>query len=203
MLSSWPVSDDVRVAFAPDATWRALREDGVRPSLTRTLARAALANAVLVFMMPLMVTGGITAGSLAFSALCWGFVAVLQTLLGVALVWSWAARPVSVLRGLELWFTAHLPFSVWLLVVAAFVMYTNRLAQLWVLATAIVPVVWTNVLLHSYCRVVLGMSGVAARRRVAVEQTAAWLLVTAYVLFAAGGANGVLSFVARQIGWIR
>jgi hypothetical protein len=203
MINAWPVSDDVRVAFAPDETWRALLDDAVTPSLPRTLAQVALANAVLVFMMPLMVTGHVTIGSLAFSALCWGFVAALQAGLGAAIVSSSPARRVGVLRGLELWFTAHLPFSLWLLVVAAFVMYTNRLAQLWVLATAIIPAVWTNVLLRSFCRVVLGRSARDAGRRVAFAQTAAWLLVLAYVLFAAGGANGVLTFVARQLGWVR
>ena len=50
-----PVSDAVRVAFAPEATYRELVEEDTR-SVLEVVARAALANAVIVFMMPLMVT---------------------------------------------------------------------------------------------------------------------------------------------------
>jgi hypothetical protein len=198
MLTDWPVSDDVRVACAPEATYRALVEDADTTSTAGVLGHAALANAVLVFGMPLIVTGRITFVSLTSSVLCWGFVAVLQTILGWALIVSSPSRRVGVRRALDLWFAAHLPFSLWMLVVFGWVMYTNGLAQLSILATATVPAVWTMVLIWSYCRAVLGVSQRAAAWRVALEQAAAWLLVTAYVLFAAGGLGSIIRFLVRQ-----
>lgn len=202
-MRHWPVSDGVRVAFAPDATYGALVEDASSSSLIQLIGRVALANAVLICIMPLMVTGGITLESLAFSVVYWGFVAVLQALLGAAVIAASPSRRVSALRALDLWFAAHLPYSAWLLIVGVSVMFTNRLAQVWVLPTALVPAIWTSNLLTSYCRVVLATTERGARRRIAAEQLVAWAFVTAYVLFAAGGASGIVGSVARQIGWER
>jgi hypothetical protein len=195
----WALSDEVRVALFPGRAYAVLCDEPVTAPTLSLLKRAALPLLWLALLMSMMVTARVTAGIVATAALCWSFVVLLQMATGAALVASAPARSVSRRRALDLWFAAHLPYSLWLIVPATWNTLTGDLAPGAVLLTSLVPLVWTVWIASAFCRTVLGTTRSGARLRLGLHQAVTVVLVVGYVLFA-GGLAGVTRYLARQFG---
>ena len=137
-------------------------------------------------------TGRITWSLLVSGTLVWSFVPIVQLLTGLLMV---RGTNVSRRRALDSYFSAHRPWSLWLLGVAAVLLVAPNpgVSVLYVAATFVVPAVVNIRLLLACCRRDLGFSPSVARSRVLVHQ-----LVTALVL-AVYGAYAI-AFIARMSG---
>ena len=100
----------------------------------------------------------------------------------------------TALRAFELWFQAHVPWSLWFLLPALyFSLAGRRVTEAPLAVAALVPIAWTIVLLHAFAARVL-----RARRAVAIvvlHQGIVWGLTLCYIAYAIGGWDRVLEEV--------
>jgi len=164
------------------------------------LERPAAVLLLIGTVVPIMAVQRVTFGLVAIAAASWSFVVAVQMLVGAALIVSAPARSVSMASALDLWFTGHVPFSLWLLLAAVGVGGLNVPAVAFLLFTAIPAAVWPAYIVCGFCRTVLGTTAPGARRRAAAHQAIVWTLALAYVFWSAGGFAAVGSSVARRIG---
>lgn len=193
-----PLSDEWRVAVAPQQTYAALVSDPAAP--TQLVARIALILLVFATIASAILTGRITIPLVANGALAWCFVLVLQIAIGTLVILSAPTRRVGLVRALDLWLASHLPYSLWLLLIALWFGVAETFPPFALVLTVIVPALWTSLIGRAYCRAVLGVSARGAHWRVAVHQSMAWLCVTAYLVFASGGPTSLVTYLARQVG---
>jgi hypothetical protein len=194
-----PLSDELRVALCPRRAYAMLASEPEASPTRALVTRASLPLLWIALLISMMVTLRVTVGIILTAALCWCFVMLLQGLAGVGLIASAPNRRVSRRRALDLWFAAHLPYSLWLILPATWSTLRGDLPPGVLLLTVLVPLAWTLWIGSIYCQTVLCTSRGGARLRLAVHQIFVWLLVIAYILFG-GGVAGLTRYLARQFG---
>ena len=193
-----PFSEEWRIAVAPRETYTALVSD---PAASNQLfTRVALILLVFATIASTILTDRITIPLLATAALTWSFVLVLQSIIGTLVILSATRRRIGVVRALDLWFASHLPYSLWLLLIASWFGLAETFPPFALVLSVIVPAVWTSLIARTYCRVVLEVSVRGAQWRVVLQQSMAWLCVMAYLAFASGGPTSLVTYLARQLG---
>ena len=193
-----PFSEEWRIAVAPAETYNALVSEPDASS--RLVVRVTVILLVFATIASVILTGRITVALVATAVVTWGFVLVLQILIGTLVILSASTRRVGVVRALDLWFASHLPYSLWLLLIASWLIFAATFPPFVMVLTVVVPAVWTVVIARAFCQVVLGVSARGARWRVALHQSLAWLCVMAYLVFASGGPTSLVTYLARQVG---
>jgi hypothetical protein len=176
-----PFSMDVLVMAAPSRAFAASLE-GTSGGLWSVASRPALAALVMGTASAFAATGHVTLGLLVSGLVCWTFVPLLQMATAAAITWPRAARSLPLARRLELWFMGHAPWSLWIFTVTLLMGNAGIWSRLeWaVIATAVIPSIWTSVIAAAFCRVVLGDSPRAAIARTAVHQAITWTLLLLY-----------------------
>ena len=190
-------SIDLRVALAPEATYRTLVERPAPTSWRCVCSRPLLTLIVLAVCLPLSATHTVTLKLITLTAVGWSFVLVVQFGLAMFTVGAARGRSVSLTRALELWFLGHVPYTAWLLVVPV-LSVTGAWMQPLLGLTFVVPVVWSTLVETAYCRAVLHSTPADARRRVALHQALMLAIVVAMVLWAVGGPNNLVAFGSRM-----
>ena len=163
---------------APAIEYRRRLNESRRGRWSRTLATPALVALILGITTSVAGVGRVTVSLVLSGALCWSFVVILQGLTGLALIASASTRRVGFARGLELLFDGHGPWSLWL--VGMGFLHTVAASPIVMVATAIVPLAWTAVILGAYGREVLGVTAAGARLRVLMHQAMTTLLIVGY-----------------------
>ena len=182
---------DVALAFSPAATFERLARARARGRLAALAVRLLLAVAVIGTAVAVAATGRVSVGLVAGVGLSWSFAVAVQVAAAAAIILPARARTVTVLRAFELWFQAHLPWSLWFLLPPLyFAVSGERLHDSAVAIAAIVPMVWTVVLLRAFARRVLRSSRVVTI--VTAHQLVVWGLTLCYVAYAIGGWDRVL-----------
>jgi hypothetical protein len=104
-----------------------------------------------------------SAGLVAGCAVAWSFVPALQIASVAATRLAFARGRLGLRRAIHLHFLGHLPWSLWLLLVAAVASATPppHEARLWklIFATAAVPFLWSRVIGWQFFRRVYGLDG--------------------------------------------
>jgi hypothetical protein len=146
------------------------------------LGRMALVALVIGSATAIAATERVTFALVLAGASGWAFVPLLQALTGLLLLrGSRGPR----LPSLERYFALHWPWSLWIIAFSgAVLLLPPRLTGVSLVATAVVPLLWTVWLLLDYCRADLGFDRRTARRRVALHQAVTYGLVVGYVSLA-------------------
>ena len=187
IASSNRFSTELHVALAPDTTFPRLIARHSYVHGLRALRRPAMVLLVIAVLAPMMAVQRVTITLVATAALSWCFVLAIQTLVAVGVIASAPARRVPLVPALDLWFAGHLPYSLWMLV-AFGVMAESQSGPLRLfVSAAVVPAVWTAIIVASFCRAVLGTTGLGACWRTAVHLIAVWAIALSYIAWAAGG----------------
>jgi len=111
---------------------------------------------------------------------------MLQLVNGLLLWWRPPNPRVDRNKAIALLFLAHLPWSIWLITAALLFLWVPLIpavvhALLW---TTVVPLVWTAVILASFCRNVLGCSARQATTRVLIHLASTLALMFLYAAVA-------------------
>jgi hypothetical protein len=193
------LSPEVRIAFAPDKTYReVVAADIEHVGGWRMLRRPLVVLLVIATAVPIMAVQRVTLALLAFSMGSFAFVVLIQIAVGAAIIASARSqRRVSMSRALDLWFAGHAPYSISLLVVAAVFGATPYASLDALIAVAVIPAAWTAVIVAAFCRQVLGTSGAGARWRAAAHFAATWVIAFELVALSAGGWFQIARSVAR------
>jgi hypothetical protein len=167
--------DDVRVMLHPAIVYAELaREPGRSSFLQRAFSFALLIGLV----MAISASGRPTLRLVLGSGVAWSFIPALHVV-SVALVMLTLARGrLPLVRALDLYFMGLLPWSLWLLSIAALASFTppQREAQLWtiVLLTVPVPVVWARIVTFAFFRRALGLSRTRSVASVVLNVAIVW-----------------------------
>ena len=135
------------------------------------------------------------------AALSWSFVLAIQVAVATLVIASVPTRPIGRLESLNLWFAAHLPYTVWMLAVSVLMATSRHASAELLIASAIIPATWTFVIVSAFCRVVLQTGRAGAWWRATAHQLLVWTIALSYVAWAAGGWFQVLGSVARMWSW--
>jgi hypothetical protein len=180
--------DDFQIAVAPSASYArmvAARRDG---RWTDALERPVLYALLVGSCVSIAATGQSSLGLVATTTAAWSWVVVLQCVIAVLMTRAAAARrSVTELRAFELWFAGHVPWSLWLLLLAPAIRAYPTLPVEEILFSMLAPIVWTAAIAAAFGRVVLRRSTIAAWLLAVVHQLAIVGLVLCYVAWAAGG----------------
>jgi hypothetical protein len=149
----------------------------------KVLVRMALVALVIGTSVTISATERVTLPLVLAGAVGWSFVPLLQLLTGLLLV---RGAEGGTLRALDGYFATGWAWLLWILALHAVLLMAPavRSAGLLVMVTAVCPMLWTLRLLVAFCRRDLHMGRLQAWRRVAIHQSATYLLVLAYVSFA-------------------
>jgi hypothetical protein len=183
----WSTSTEVAVAFTPEAAYRRLLSGAADRAGRHLLQRLGAILLVIGIAVPLMAVQRITIGLVATAALSWSFVLAIQMAVGVLVIASGPARRLGMPAALNLWFAAHLPYTLWMLAISGLMAASRHASAELLIASAIVPAAWTFVLVSAFCRVVLQVSRAGAHARAGVHQLLIWAIALSYVAWAAGG----------------
>ena len=188
------MTTDVRLAFAPGATYARLVQDRTSGHAGALLARLALAVAIIGTSVASAATGRVSLALVASVGASWSFALLVQVLAAAAIIVPARSRRVTTLRAFELWFRAHLPWTLWLLLPPLiFVATGTQVPDTVIFGTALVPVAWTVVVVRAFARHVLATRRVATAA--AVQQAIVWGCTIAYIAYAIGGWDRVLTEV--------
>jgi len=178
-------STELHLALAPTAAYeRLLASEPVGG--WRVLRRPATVLLVIAVMVPITAVQRVTIGLVATAALSWSFVPVIQALVAIAVIASAPQRRVGFLTALDLWFAAHVPYSLWMLIALGFMAAFPVSVEL-IIASAIVPAIWTMVVVSAFCKTVLQTTPGGARWRTAAHFAAIWGFTFSYIAWVAGG----------------
>src|SRR6185436_5396459 len=156
------LSDDVAVMLSPLGTYRRLIESA--PAGASVLLRGPARVALVVAAFVTLTTGGEAFPTLlAGSLVAWSWVPLLQLAIAAPFIALARGRRVPFSTAVDLFFRGHLPWSLWLLGLAALMMarFPHGLAATrnlgTVLLTALVPIAWTWVITFAFGRTVLAL----------------------------------------------
>jgi hypothetical protein len=179
-------STELRVAVAPDATFRQLMASQATVHGWRLLRRPAMVILVIAVLAPIMAVQRVTIGLVATAAVSWCFVVGIQTIVALCVIASAPSR-VRMAQAIDLWFAGHLPYSLWMLVGFMWMGAATSGSLRLLIASAIVPAAWTAFIVAAFCRTVLGTSSSGARWRSAAHFVGVWTIALTYMAWAAGG----------------
>jgi hypothetical protein len=194
----WSASTEVIVAFGPEVAYRRLLGGAIAPAGRQLLQRLGVILLVIGIAIPVMAVQRATILLVVTAALSWSFVLAIQVTVAAFVIASVPARPIGTLAALNLWFVAHLPYTVWMLA-ASVMMATSRYASAELLiGSAIIPAAWTFVIISAFCRVVLQTGRAGAWWHAIAHQLVIWTIALSYVAWAAGGWFQVLGPIDRM-----
>jgi hypothetical protein len=176
-------SNDVRVLLRPGLTYAELaRQPGRGSFLLRPISFAFLIGLAIA----ISASGRPTLRMVLGSAVAWSFVPALHAA-SVALITLTLARGrLHSGRAVDLYFMGLLPWSAWLLGIAALASFTPpaRDAAVWttVLFTAPVPFIWAKIVTFAFFRRALGLSRRRSLAAVALNLAVVWGAILAFFL---------------------
>ena len=188
------MTTDLEVALAPAATFDRLAKARATGRGGVLAGRLLLALAVIGTSVAAAAASRVSIELVGGIGLSWSFALLVQLLAAAAIIVPARARTVTALRAFELWFQAHVPWSLWFLVPALyFSLAGRRVTETPLAVAALVPMAWTIVLLHAFAARVLRSRRAAAV--VLLHQGIVWGLALCYVAYAIGGWDRVLEEV--------
>jgi len=161
------------------------------------IRRPALVALIVGVSTAVSSTGHLTIGLLVSGFLCWTFVPLLQIATAAAVMRPPASRPMPLSRRLDLWFMGHAPWSLWIIAAGFVLAYApgRWRVELPIVATAAIPIAWTNIIAAAFCRVVLGDPPGVARARTAIHQAVTWTIALLYFAYAVALWPRVVAFL--------
>ena len=192
------LSPDARVALHPESTYRQLIAEAP-PPVWRVLVRPALVLLVIAVGLPTAAVHQVTLRLVLSTAAVWSVIVAIQAAIGSAVIAWPSRRRVGFVHALDLWFAGHLPYSVWILALPFVTALPVATPHELMLATVVVPAVWTEIIVSAFCREVLGLPPMAARRRTAAHLALALIVGGVLVVWAAGGPTAILSYAVRRV----
>ena len=108
------------------------------------------------------------------TTISWSVLVIAQMMIAFVVFAAPAMRTVGIPRAIDLFFASHVPWSLWILAVAAWAPVPGVRAFTPVLVTALAPMVLTPRMIAAFCREVLGMERRKAIIRTTMHQVVTW-----------------------------
>jgi hypothetical protein len=181
------LADEVAVALAPADTYARLVTRV--PALTwwQALERPAIVLLVFGTVSAITATGRVTATLVASTVLLWAWAPLVQLVVGVGLVLASPRRRVAVPAAIDLLFTGHLPWTLWVVVSGAWFAASAPFGVELAALAAVAAVAGNARVLFAFNRQVLGEESPGASVRLLLHQAAIWAVGLWFVAHISGG----------------
>ena len=179
---------DLQLALAPSRVYAQLLSAETPPSWLRTLGRPVLFAVLVGVSIAIAAAGYVSPGLLLSTTCSWSWVMAPQLLFAVGMT-----RPlphdgsISAARAFELWFAGHVPWTLWVLMLAPLLRIVPDTPAELLILSALVPMAWTAAIAAAFGRVVLRQSEREAWLRAALHQLVLLGVILSYVAWSAGG----------------
>ena len=180
--------DEIQVMLAPQGTYRRLLQGPLPIGWRAVLGRPALVALVIGAFVTLTNAGQLLPTLLLGTTIAWVWVPALQlALITPFIAFGRRRRRAPLSSAVDLFFVGHGPWSLWLMAVAALMMgrlpnglsSTNDLIPL--LLSALVPILWTSIIVFAFFRVVLAFPIWLALLATALYEAMIWGTAYLYV----------------------
>ena len=143
-----------------------------RVTLIDACYRPAVVLVTIATAVSISATSHVSVALLASAMACWSLALALQVVAAWLVIPASARRRFGTARMLDLFFTAHAPWSLWLLGFAlwAFLAPITGRDVRWPLASIVLPIAWTAIVVFAFFRAALAMSHRSALRRTFAHQ---------------------------------
>jgi len=169
------LSPELRLIAAPRETYALLVRAAVRPASMLSAARRPLLVAlVLGVSTAIAATRSVTPALVASTTLAWSYVVIAQLAIAVPLIAGPARRTVGLARAIDLFFAGHAPWSLFMLLAAAWGFLPGGSPAWPLAAAALIPCVLTARIVGAFFLEVLALDARAARRRTVLQQAVTW-----------------------------
>jgi hypothetical protein len=179
------VSPELEILRAPRRAFARLAAEPQDVSPLAACYRPAVALLTIGTAASISSTFHVSVALVASVTACWAFLVALQVTAACLVIPADRRRALGAARTIDLFFSGHAPWSLWLLGVAAWAVawpVSGRNAS-WMLATMMIPLVWNAAIVFAFFRSALDLAQGAALRRTVAHQ--AITLGTGFGVFAA------------------
>jgi hypothetical protein len=173
------VSPEIALIVSPRATYAALARTPAPASPLSALRRPLVAALVLGTSVAISATHAVSPALVVSTTLTWSYVVLAQLAIALPLLAGPARRTVGLARAVDLYFAGHAPWSIFVLLAAAWGLTPNGWPVWPVAAAAVVPAILTARIVRAFFAEVLALDARAARRRTIVQQAVTWTIMLA------------------------
>lgn len=167
------MSPELEIMRAPRRAYSRLAAERHAVSALGACYRPVIVGVTIGTAASISSTSHVSLALVASVTACWGFFVAIQ----VAAAWialpPASRRTMGPARALDLLFSGHAPWSLWLLASAAWAVAMPITARdtRWLFASMIVPLVWNAAIVFAFFRNALGLPHDAAVRRTIAHQS--------------------------------
>ena len=190
------MTPELRLIVAPADTYARLARQPSRVGPIGALRRPLLVAAVFGASIAFAATHRMTPALFLSTMVSWSVVVALQVAIAVSLIAAPSKRTVGLPRALDLFFASHAPWSLWMLLAAAWSTSPFGHRTVPVLVLALVPIVTTPRMIAAYFREVLELDPRHALGRTAAHQAITWTLFVAIAGTAVGLPPRIVAWLA-------
>lgn len=166
------VSPELAIMRAPRRAYSSLAAERQTVSVVDASYRPLIVGVTIGTAASISSTSHVSIGLVASVTACWAFLVAIQVIAALIAIPQASRRAIGAARAIDLLFSGHGPWSVWLLVCAAWaaVMPVFGRDTRWVFASMSVPLIWNAVIVFAFFRHALRLPHAAAMRRTIAHQ---------------------------------
>ena len=183
-VPQWACSPDVWVMLNPAAAYRLLVREPPGGGIWLVLKRPLLVAFVLGCTMSLITAASLTLRLVGSATIYWSFVPLVETGALAAVCWS-ERRIVSFPRAIDLFFTGHGPWTLWLIGLSAIwsfllpVKAFSLTGAVWLYGAGTIVILWSAYIDFCFFRFVFGRNRTRAGRDLLLHRSISWSLIIA------------------------
>jgi hypothetical protein len=174
-LMSNRISPELEILRSPRRAYSLLAAEPQQVSILGACYRPAVAALTLGTAVSISSTSHVSIGLVATVTACWAFLAGIQVIAAWVAIPPAPPRAIGRARAIDLLFSGHAPWSLWMLACAVWALTVPISARdsRWLLASVTVPMVWNVAIVYAFFRDALDLPhGVAVRRTIAHQAMA-------------------------------
>ncbi len=166
------MSPELEILRSPQRAFARLVADPQAVSPIDACYRPVTVLIAIATAVSIAATLHVSVGLIANVMACWSLVLALQLAAAFAVIPAASRRTFGTARLLDLFFMGHAPWSLWLLAFALWAAVTTPAARdvRWPLASIVVPIAWTAVIVFAFFRAALAMPHPHALKRTIAHQ---------------------------------
>ncbi len=166
------VSPELEIMCAPGRAYSRLSAESQVVTALGACYRPTIGAITIGTAASISSTSHVSIGLVASVTACWAFFIGIQLIAAWVTVPSISRRALGSARTIDLLFSGHAPWSIWLLACAAWAMILPAVGRdtRWLFASMSVPVIWNAVIVFAFFRSALTLPHDAAVRRTLAHQ---------------------------------
>jgi hypothetical protein len=169
---SFRVSPEMEIMRAPRRAYSELAAESGAVSVLDACYRPVIVGVTIGTSASISSTAHVSFGLVASVTACWTFLVGIQVLAAWTVIPPAARRGMGTPRALDLLFSGHAPWSLWLLATAVWglMLPISHRDTRWLLGSMMIPIVWNALIVFAFFRSALALPHAVSLRRTVAHQ---------------------------------